>query len=290
MPSRLSASLLTGRAPRLLHETFYDFCIHDVGPTMVYLPHVRARHMVLRLNDIPGGFSSLPGFLGAELEERLAGGRYGQVWAVSEPLAEYARRFTAPENVRLVPNGLDASGLEKRCGEPLRNRGKKCVYLGDGVPWLDVRFVLDVADLLPDWEFHFIGDGYGRWSGTKGNVRFLPPVDHARIGEVLAGYAVGLLPYRNLRGRMDYVRRPLKFYEYYAAGLGVAAIDVGGLRAGIGPHARYGDTPESFARAVEQSVGAAEAVDDGERRAFARGNDWSARIDDCVDLLRELDG
>lgn len=287
VPGRCAVPALFGWGASLLGRKRYDVCIHDVGPSMVYLPRVLARHTVLRLNDHPGGFASLPGYLQGELEARLGRGGYDQVWAVSAPLAEYAAGFTQEERVHVVPNGLDGVRLDSGPAALAGDRERRCVYLGSRVPWLDVELVLAAAELLPGWEFHFVGGGYDRCR-SQGNVSFLPPVAHVGAGALLQEYAVGLLPYRDVAGRMEYVHRPLKFYEYYAAGLGVAAADVGGLRDGLGGMASYGTTAESFARAIVESVGVAQDVDAGDRRAFLQGNTWTARVRECLGLLAEL--
>lgn len=273
-------------APGWLRRTRYDLCIHDVGPCMAYLPLVRARWLVLRLNDFPHGFGEMPAPLVAALERRLGNGGYDQVWAVSQPLVSYACSLAPADSVRLVPNGFDATRFDTR-GLTGGDGGNKAVYLGNNAPWLDVALVKAAARLVLEWEFHFVGQGHGG-PRAEGNVRFLPAVPHREVARCLRGYSVGLLPYRNLNGRMDYVHRPLKFYEYFAAGLGVAVSDVGGLRDGIGPFACYGNTPESFARAVVESLGAAEAVGAAQRRAFLGENDWSSRMDQCMGLLRTL--
>lgn len=287
VPGRAVLRAATALSRSWFRRRTYDVCIHDVGPCMAYLPLVRAGRHVLRLNDPPRGFSDLPPVLADMLEERLAGGFYDQVWAVSKPLVRYARGFAPDVQVRLLPNGFEAR-LFAEVREPDRAAARgRAVYLGGNVPWLDVDLVLEAARLLPQWEFHFVGGGFGRIRGP-GNVRFLPPVPHSEIEGCLRAYEVGLLPYRETDGRMAYVHRPLKFYEYYAAGLGVACADVGGLREGLGEMASFGSGPEEFAAAVGRSVEAAGAVTRAQRREFMAANDWAARLEAIRAALSEL--
>lgn len=261
----------------------YDLCVHDVTPAMVYLPLVRADRFLLRLNDAPGGLPGLPGALVREMEARLRAGAYGHVWAVSEPLAAYARSVAPDTPATRVPNGVDAARFS---GGVAGAGARRAVYAGGRVPWLDVDLVRVAARLLPDWEFHFAGDGFGGLRDA-GNLRFLPPVAHEAVPSLLAGYAVGLLPYRD-DPRMDCVERPLKFYEYVAAGLGVACSDVGGLRRGVGEWGRFGRTPEAFADAVRRAARAARAVSDGDRAAFVAENDWAARLNEMFAVVEGL--
>lgn len=284
---RAMLGLVEATVPRWFRNKPYDVLIHDVGPGMVYASLVRARLRVLRLNDFPRGFGDMPTSLVQALERRMADGFYGQIWAVSPPLASLARRMAPGTPVHLVPNGVDA-GVFKACpGRRGRTLRRKAVYLGGEVPWLDIDLVMKTARLLPEWEFHFVGGGYED-RRNQGNVKFLGPVAHAEIAEILKQYDVGLLPYKDVAGRMAYVHRPLKFFEYYAAGLGVACAAVGGLGEGLAGMARFGSGARDFARAVAESGAASEAVSECERREFLAANSWEARIDAVCGLVGGL--
>lgn len=267
------------RLPAAKHFSLsrFDVCIHDVGPTMAYLPLVQADRYVLRLNDGPHGLAGLPAVLVDRLESRLREGLYDHVWAVSEPLAAYARQLVPGTPVACIPNGVDADLFT---GTVSRREGRKAVYMGSRTAWVDSPLLREVARLLPDWEFHCIGSGYERERGVD-NLHFLPPIPHAQVPGVLAEYDVGLLPYRDDGIHMDWVHRPLKYYEYVAAGLGVAATDAGGVRQGLDAWTRFGSGPERFAEAVVSS----KPMPAGEREIFVRDNGWSARIEEMVETL-----
>lgn len=275
-----------GLAPRWLQKKEYGLCLHDVGPTMAYLPKIKSEKTVLRLNDGPRAFATLPVCLVKALEKRISEGWYDEIWAVSTPLVEHVNeKLHSPSRVRLIPNG----GPDQSSGiaGPAALHVKRAVCLGSYSDWLDPTLVLKAAALLPDWEFHFVGAGYERFADSD-NVRFLAPVDYADVPRLLRNYSVGLLPYKDDSQHMRYVHRPLKFYEYYACGLGVAAADVGGLREGLGEMASYGRNPEEFAQAVLESVGRAGAVSADERRRFLEQNSWAARMDAMWNALEAL--
>ena len=262
----------------------FDLCVHDVGPTMAYLPLVQAKRYYLRLNDAPETQTSLPGVLVEGLRRRLRDGQYRRVWAVSDPLVEYGAAVAPATPVTCVPNGFD-SGLFS--GPVSRLKGRRAVYVGNRIGWLDVALLRETARLLPEWEIHCVGAGF-RSERDSGNLKFLPPVAHEAVPAMLAGYDVGLLPYRD-DPHMDCVHRPLKYYEYVAAGLGVACADVGGLRQGMGPWVRFGRTPQEFAHAVEAAVAAARTVADEERAAFLAENHWAARLEAMFGAVDGLD-
>lgn len=267
----------------------FDLCIHDVGPCMAYVPRIDAKRYVLRLNDAARGFGEMPGCLQEGLERRMADGFYSQIWAVSEPLAEHARGLTRSSRVLLVPNGVDADQFRAVGAVGTRRGGEsrgRAVYVGPNVPWLDVDLVAATARLLKDWTFDVYGDGFST-AASEANLHFKGAVPHGEVAELLGGYDVGLLPYMDVRGRMRYVHRPLKFYEYYASGLGIACVDVGGLRSGIGALARYGNGPEGFARAVQDAASTAPSPEESDR--FMADNSWSSRLEAVERALAELE-
>lgn len=259
-------------AANFFRSRTYDLCVHDVGPTMAYLDLVRAHRHVLRLNDAPDGLPGLPPVLGKGLEGRIARGRYERIWAVSGPLASWAAAMAPDTPVDLVPNGVDAALFADT--PPAPGTEKRAICLGNRSPWLDLDLLRNVAGLLPDWEIHCAGAGFGR---DRSNLRFLPPVPHGAVPSLLAGYRVGLLPF--IGGpRMAAVERPLRFYEYAAAGLGVAATPVGGLRDGLAGWAEFGTGPERFAEAVGRAAG--HRPSPARREEFLRENGWESRLDE----------
>src|SRR5207253_2165135 len=97
-------------------------------------------------------------------------------------------------------------------------------------------------------------------------------------------YQVGLVPFKE-EPLIAMMERPLKFYEYLAAGLGIAATDVGMLKKGMGNWAHYGRTPHAFADAIIRA-----ARDSGQelqaRYAFLQNYSWSrigTEILSCID-------
>jgi len=289
VPSNGILKAVRASAPTWFRSKEYDLCIHDVGPTMAYLRKGQAKHHVLRLNDAPDGFQDMPKELSQGLATRIKAGFYQQIWAVSEPLTSYARELNPDAETMLIPNGCNCALFKNLPKRPESIKSKRAIYLGDNCHWLDVGIVRKTARLMPDWEFHFVGSGYERERGMK-NVKFFPPTPHDRVQSLLQEYAVGMLPYKRDEPRMSYVRMPLKFYEYYACGLGVACIEIESLQEGLKGMASYGKNPETFAEAILQSVQSAKTVTQAERDEFVAANDWSVRLDEMCDAIKSLTG
>jgi glycosyltransferase involved in cell wall biosynthesis len=100
-------------------------------------------------------------------------------------------------------------------------------YLGAIAPWFDFDLVIAVAGARPQWELVLVGPvlpGAGpalsRLSALP-NVSVEPAVSHDEVPRVLAGFDVGLIPFRltTLTAGVN----PNKLYEYLAAGLPVVS-------------------------------------------------------------------
>jgi hypothetical protein len=125
------------------------------------------------------------------------------------------------------------------------------IYVGSFESWTDVDLMLATASRLPDHSFHL----FGNWNRPVPAVRprnmyLNGPIQHQLIASKMRACSVGLIPSGSGNaGRM--VEKPLKFYEYLAAGLGVAATSFAGKD--LEPFAKLGDSPEELARAVLES-------------------------------------
>ena len=240
---------------RVLENAEFDLCIFSAASSMTLLPRIRARRFIYRVNDLLGGFEALPRSL-VEFERQVFQGHPpAEVCAVNEELAMRLRTAHPGLRVRVVPNGVDLQLFRQAEPDPvlLESRSRNVIYVGAFNPWTDVGLILATADLLPDHTFHL----YGPWNGPvpqslPANVRIYGPIKHQASAAKMKGCIVGLIPSGPQNaGRM--VEKPLKFYEYLAAGLGVAATSYAG--GGLEPFAIIGDTPAALADAIVKAKG-----------------------------------
>jgi hypothetical protein len=82
------------------------------------------------------------------------------------------------------------------------------------------------------------------------NIRYMGPVAFDKVPLTLGGYDVGLLPFKPSGNFLDYFD-PIKAYQYWAAGLGIAATNVGRMGDALLPWACLGSDGNSFAGAIE---------------------------------------
>lgn len=273
--------------PTRLRQMRFDVCLADVAPNLLLLPHVNARVKVCRLNDWPQGFArDLHPVAVHALEAALRGPWFDEVWAVSRPLLEYAHSLNPGVPAVWLPNGVDAALFPPPNGTA--RSARSAVYVGGMTAWLDNALLVEVARRMPDWTFNIYGPGGRPLPGAPANLRWHGSVDRASLPGVLGRYEVGLIPFQDTDGRMRYVERPLKFYEYLAAGLGVASTDLGALRQGMGTLACYGNGAEGFERAIRGAREAAAARPQGFGAEFVREHGWPIRVQAMLARLGTL--
>lgn len=246
---RINASV--DRVPdRIFERETFDVCICCAAGTLSLVDRVRAARLYYRLNDLLSGFRAIPRALLRREDALLQSERLDAVWAVNVQLMEWARQRVRSASVSVEPNGVVARLFESAVGDPvlLPDRDRNVIYVGAVEFWVDVELLVSTARLMPDHAFHI----YGPWAtpvpaDLPANMHVYGPIAHDQVATKMKACAVGIIPASaGNHGRM--VEKPLKYYEYLAAGLGVAATSSAGRS--LEPFAVIGDTPEELARAI----------------------------------------
>lgn len=240
--------------PRRLRRQRFDVCLHDMSSCFSLLESLNFSKLILRLSDHPRGFAHVaPGILIDRLIAGIAGGRYQQTWPVSQGLFDYVAALQPGGSHVLLSNGVDCGRF--LCLEsPGQRQRQTAVFVGSLDRWVDQDLLDEAAGLLPDWRFDLYGPQPARRQFRTANLILRGPVDHGQLPTLLRRYQVGLIPFKTQDTLVEMMERPLKFYEYLAAGLGIAATDAGGLRRGMGDWAHYGRNAAEFAQAVQRAA------------------------------------
>lgn len=243
--------------PAPLLERF-DLCVASAAGTLTLVDRIAARRYVYRRNDVLSGFSGVPRAL-VQLEwDLLRSGLFSLASCVNMHLARDLEQHVSGLRTNVVPNGISL-GLYKSVEpdeELLATRQKNVLFVGGVTHWVDVPLVLETARLLPDHRFQL----HGPWhipaprGPLPGNVSIHGPIGHTDAIRKMKACAVGIIPSgRGNQGRM--VVKPIKFYEYLAAGMGIAATSNAG--EGLEPFAAVADGPQRFAQAILDAPGLA---------------------------------
>jgi glycosyltransferase involved in cell wall biosynthesis len=270
---------------RVLEKEEFDLCIFSAANSMTLLRRVRAPCYIYRVNDLLSGFSGVPRSL---LEfERYVLENYpiAEVCPVNEQLAAHFRAGYPNRKVRVIPNGVDLALFQAAEPDPVlrMTRSTNVIYVGSFDLWTDVDLILATAARLPDHSFHLFGSGNKTApAALPPNVHVYGPIPHQGIATKMKGCSVGLIPSGPQNaGRM--VEKPLKYYEYLAAGLGVAATSFAGK--GLEPLAVLGDSPDQLADAIREAKSVPARLAPEIREAL-RGLGWDGLVRQLLESVK----
>lgn len=232
---------------------------HHVGPGMTGIWRTRFEHAERRL---------------VALADRVV--------VTNPPLAPRFEAWGA--TVDLAPHGVDLFPWS-----PPRYDGPVVLgFLGVLDGRLDRDVLAHVARARPAWQVRLVGPVEAGFDPAAlaglPNVAVEPPVPHARIGEVLAGFTIGLLAYGDFPQYAG--MSPLKLLELFAAGRAVVVRPTPSI-APLADLLRFATTGEEFVAQVEHVLATDTVADARARRAVAESRSWTTTIDGLLALLEE---
>lgn len=199
-----------------------------------------------------------------QLERRVVE-QVSQVTAVSKSLACKLKSITKkPVTVDVTPNGVnselieDAACLRTSSVALRRSESKKFGYVGHLTDaWFDWDLVISAAVKRPSYEFEIVGHGKPEHLSLPGNVKYLGPMAHEDLPQVVVEWRAGIIPFIDspLTRSVD----PNKIYEYYAWGLPCISAEMGSVREY--PLARVYESTDQYIDALDDCV-SCELTDD----------------------------
>lgn len=258
--------------PRDLKTKQYDICVCDCSPTAVYVPFFRFKHLILRLND-PLEWQAAPIVRILKTLDRRPFST--SIWAVSNPLGELASRLYPTLPLVVYPNCVDYDAFFRNPHWAGQRPPKKAVFVGSFEQRIDQELIANTARLLPDWSFDLYGPRCHQVDIRERNIRLHDHLPHHLVPDILSGCGVGIIPIRVEDQDMRYLEGPLKFYEYLAAGIGIASTRAGKMETNLSAWAKFGDSPQEFARAI---IDARDSLphDVQARQCYCRQHSWDA--------------
>jgi glycosyltransferase involved in cell wall biosynthesis len=218
------------------------------------------------------------------------------VIVVSQKLYEAKRSFN--KNIYLVQNGVNYQAYSDALANPTLPDKLKTIkqprlgYSGLIGDKLNLGMLKDLAQKNPEWSLVFLGPvnvsiQAKTWQALQAmsNVHYLGLVEVSQVPHYVKGFDVGLMPY--LQDHHSGTISPLKLYDYLAAGLPVASIDIPAARE-FSPHIHLADSPESFSQAVRTALTDTTPERRQARRNVAAQHTWEARVELLSDLIQAL--
>jgi glycosyltransferase involved in cell wall biosynthesis len=206
----------------------------------------------------------------------------------SEALGERMRSLGAAE-VRVIPHGVDVGLFAWPPQKPPEDGPTTIGFVGTLDFRLDIPALRHVAERHPDWRIRLIGpigDIFDpRRLSDLPNISVEPPVPHERVGEVIAGFNAGIMPYVEWPGYRYTV--PVKNLEYMAAGKPAVVRPSPALR----PNADlvyFAKTPQEYSAQLERGLREDSAALAERRRAVAEANTWERRLGEIQAVAKRL--
>lgn len=162
-------------------------------------------------------------------------------------------------------------------------------YFGAIAGWLDVDLLHDVACAFPECLLLLVGAdecGARQKLGDLANVMLTGEVSYADLPHYLYGMDVCLLPFRIMP--LTLATNPVKIYEYLSAGKPVVAVDLPEM-AQFGDLIEVAATREAFVTQIRNLLTVADPASAvAARREFAALNTWQHRVENLVNVIKQL--
>jgi glycosyltransferase involved in cell wall biosynthesis len=237
------------------------------------------------------GYASRERF--AEYETRLLG-MADVIISTSRKLQEQLQRKTS-KHVRRIPNGVDVDWFQQHSSAAVpddlqRIAGPVVGYVGYLAGWTDYELIHEVAALLPEVSFVFIGpleheERAGQLQREK-NIYWLGKKPYEEIPACIQRFNVCIIPF--VAGGIAETTNPVKIFEYFALGKPVVSTPLNELQSYVDEGVMtFAATPASFAEAlrkalVEENNGLA-----SQRKAIAGKNSWHSHAQSFVDAFNQ---
>jgi glycosyltransferase involved in cell wall biosynthesis len=230
----------------------------------------------------------------AERERKMMA-QVDAVVVVSKDLYEAKRSFNAC--TYLVPNGVDYQAYANALADPRvpedlqRIPTPRLGYSGLIGDKLNFDMLRELARENPEWSLVFVGPVNTRGEtetrralqAMPPNVHYLGAVEWCQVPYYVKGFDVGLMPY--IQDRHAQTISPMKLYDYLAAGLPIASMDIPAARE-FRPYLHLAATPQDFSVAVRSALADTSPERREARRRVAARHTWEARVEQLSGLLQ----
>ncbi|HSW45213.1 MAG TPA: glycosyltransferase [Phycisphaerae bacterium] len=239
-------------------------------------------------------FGEFPGYdreLIARLERKLID-RSDIVLTTSQPLYESKRPLH--RNVRLVQHGVDHQHLSRAVTdnpivpEDLRRLPKPVFgFVGVVGEWVDLDLLAGLARRRPDASIVMIGPTSTPRIAGLPNIHWLGARSHQDLPNYLAGFDVGLIPFRQVP--LTHNANPIKLYEYLAAGVPVVSTPLPAVQPMPGS-VWLASSADRTAACCSEALRHNQPRDRLRRSRLMAAEAWTARLERISQLVSDVLG
>ncbi len=180
-------------------------------------------------------------------------------------------------DLRLVHNGLDPRVLNGVTIPQKQHQNLRIGYIGTIAAWFDWDWVIALAQARPQDEVILIGPVHNMPDAAlPANISMQPPCPHAEAMQNMAGFDIGLIPFK--KNTLTHSVDPIKYYEYRALDIPVISTAFGEMafRAdaeGVFLSHGHGDIATILSQIEHYQSNPARA------QHYMDSNNWHARFD-----------
>jgi glycosyltransferase involved in cell wall biosynthesis len=217
------------------------------------------------------------------------------VVVVSKNLYEAKRPFHP--NTYLVANGVNYQAYSEALTNPMLPAELEAIksprlgYVGLIGDKLNFEMLIELARQHPHWSLVLLGEvrvvqQMETWQTLRAlpNVHVLGPVDVSQVPHYVKGFQVGLMPY--LQNRHAENINPLKLYDYLAAAVPVASVDIPALQE-FSRYIYLAANAQQFSQAVEAALANTSSEHRQAYRNLAAQHTWEARVEQLSELIQK---
>ncbi|MEO8681154.1 MAG: glycosyltransferase, partial [Vicinamibacterales bacterium] len=219
------------------------------------------------------------------------------VFVTSEKLRQRAAKHS--ERVHLFPFAVNLATFEKVRDEGgampddlARLKRPVAGYVGGLHQWVDQELLAAVAARMPEVTFAMVGPPQVDVAALERlpNIHLFGQRQHAQLPGYVAGFDVGLVPYRITEYTANVY--PTKLNEYLIMGKPVVATDLFEIRRfnqEHGPLIEVASTADAFAAEIRKAIAGSATADVGRRIDVARSNSWERRLETMSTLIADAE-
>ena len=210
------------------------------------------------------------------------------VVASSQFLVDVASQYN--DRVFAIRNGTEYAHFNRVFGQSRPKKRKVIGYYGAIAEWFDAGKVEYLARRFRDCDIVLIGAVTNERirSLHMPNVKKLGEIPYKKLPEYMADFDVCLIPFDTSTDLIK-ATNPVKFYEYLSAGKKIVATEIPELEPYRNKYVYLANDDKAFGDYVEACLNAEDQLANPEEcSAFAKENDWSARVGVFEEVVENL--
>ena len=211
-------------------------------------------------------------------------------------LEEHLRVKIPNHHVHRISNGVDYEWFQDQASKviPAEVRPYKrpiVGYVGNIAGWMDYQLIAEVAAMVPDITFVFVGPIESqeriRRLQKLANIHWTGLKPYSEIPGYIKEFDVCIIPF--VGGDIARTTNPVKVFEYFALGKPVVSTPLDELVPFVQSNLLlFGDSAASFCDAIKKALKEDDPVRATERRNVSKAHSWKSLAQTFINAIKEI--